>query len=209
MCFKGNKDDMTTRSHSGSSATEEQVPAMICWTAVVFLCEMMNSSPGAAVSRKLCCAIAVGYTRGPAPPPRWLKVGDAFRRLRLLPPPSRCFSISHTGSNCLKEKQMLPSEESLSTFCLFSLRSDTDRAVWSPPPSHPASPTRSCSLSLSLSFCLTPLFLLSLFPFFFLLPRVVHSTSHLSLLFLLRCVVALPSHPAGFQYVFLFFSFSF
>lgn len=95
------------------------------WTFVmvvvdIVLCEVMNSSPGPTASRKLCCAIAAGCTCGPAPPPRWLKVGDAFRRVRLLPP-SCCFSISHTASNCpKKKKRCCPQRKISATFLLFS-----------------------------------------------------------------------------------------
>lgn len=103
---------MTTHNVTLHIFSQELTAAIVWWTfvagiVVVFLCEVMNSSPGPTVSRKPCCAIAGGCTCGPAPPPRWLKVGDAFRRVRLLPPPC-CFSISHTGSNCPKKEGCCP-----------------------------------------------------------------------------------------------------
>lgn len=107
------RHDNTHRYFTSFSVSQELTAAIVWWTfvtgvVVVFLCEVMNSSPGPTVSRKPCCAIAGGCTCGPAPPPRWLKVGDAFRRLRLLPPPPCCFSISHTGSNCPKKEACCP-----------------------------------------------------------------------------------------------------
>lgn len=112
---KGNGDDMTTHTVTlQGSRLHKNSQQRLCgglllralllsffvkwWTH-----HLDQQSAGSRVVRSPAAARV-------APPlkPRWLKVGDAFRRLRLLPPPPCCFSISHTGSNCPKKRRMLP-----------------------------------------------------------------------------------------------------